>query len=236
MYPFTKIQTDDRKHASGGFTLPEILVSLFVLSLLGLGLVNFLNDANVIIFSSTGRLEINRDIRDFTEAMSKEARAANTFLLYRSFYPVNNGTPGGNFRDPPSGVDATDYRKRIGESGDLAIFIYEAEDPNPRDSDVPIEKIVGYYRGAPDYTVGVAPVMRFEYEVPVANRYDEIEALIPSLTDGHTTVVNLAEGLANGMLFYNFNNRSLLVNAKIVHGNIAKQITGTYNFTVSPRG
>lgn len=209
-----------------------------ILGLLSVGLARFLGDSNILMLSITGKLEINGEIRDFTEAMSDEARAANTFLLYRSFYPVTTGTPDGDFRDPPTGADPTDYRRRVGESGDLVVFIYERDDPNPMDDLVPLQRLVGYYRSAPDTATGEAPVRRFEVNVSEADQYELVEDLIPpsSLASQHKTVVSLAEGLANGMLFYNFNDRSVLVNAKIVHQNIAKQITGTYNFTVSPRG
>jgi prepilin-type N-terminal cleavage/methylation domain-containing protein len=221
-----------------GFTLVELMVALTILGLLSLGITRFLNDTNILMLSVTGKLEINAEIRDFTESMSGEARAANSFLLYRSFYPVTTEDPLGDLRDPPAGTDYTDYRRRVGESGDLVVFIYERVDPNPMDNLVPIERIVGYYRSAPDTASGEAPVRRFEVNVAEADKYELVEKLIPSsaLAANHETVVSLAEGLANGMLFYNFNDRSVLVNAKIVHQNIAKQITGTYNFTVSPRG
>jgi len=52
-----------------------------------------------------------------------------------------------------------------------------------------------------------------------------------------SVVVNDVEGLATeGDYFVNFQNRSILVRAKILHGNQAKRVTNTYNFTVTPRG
>jgi len=51
-----------------------------------------------------------------------------------------------------------------------------------------------------------------------------------------TNVVQLSEGLADGRLFYNFKNRTVMINGKIIHGNQAKWVTDTYNFSISPRG
>jgi hypothetical protein len=214
------------------------MISMTVLGLLSVGLATFVGDSNLLMLSIIGRLEINGEIRDFTETLSDEARAANSFQLYRSYFPVSTATPAGDFRTPPNGTDATEYRRREGESGDLVVFIYEREDPNLMDSLVPLARLVGYYRAAPDTASGEAPVRRFEVRVAEADQYKQVEELIPSSVQSgsHKAVVSLAEGLANGMLFYNYNDRSVLVNAKIAHHNIAKQITGTYNFTVSPRG
>lgn len=70
-----------------------------------------------------------------------------------------------------------------------------------------------------------------------------IESLLPaaSASEAQATygelVVNDVEGLgAQGDHFVNFQNRSILVRAKILHGNQAKRVTNTYNFTVTPRG
>ena len=50
-------------------------------------------------------------------------------------------------------------------------------------------------------------------------------------------VINDLTGLGpNDSYFVNFLNRSVLVRAKILHGNQAKRVTNTYNFTVTPRG
>ena len=54
---------------------------------------------------------------------------------------------------------------------------------------------------------------------------------------GFDMIVNDLRGLSdNGLLFVNYQNRSALVRAKILHGNQAKRVTNTYNFTITPRG
>ena len=50
-------------------------------------------------------------------------------------------------------------------------------------------------------------------------------------------VVQLAQGLANGSLFYNFYNRSVMVRGQIQeNGSLYQRAASTYNFTLSPRG
>ena len=69
-----------------------------------------------------------------------------------------------------------------------------------------------------------------------------IEALLPPAT---ATWANAAEfpitlhnvsGLSAGYCFYNYENKSIITRAKILHGNKAKRVTNTYNFTITPRG
>ena len=72
----------------------------------------------------------------------------------------------------------------------------------------------------------------------IRDRYNTIESLIPAISTvgTHETIVELSEGLADGKLFYNFRERSIMVNGQIYHGNDYKRVTDTYNFTISPRG
>lgn len=70
-----------------------------------------------------------------------------------------------------------------------------------------------------------------------------LETLLPAATVGNAQaafaeiLMNDLEGLgADSDVFGNYMNRSVLVRAKILHGNQAKRVTNTYNFTVTPRG
>jgi hypothetical protein len=49
-------------------------------------------------------------------------------------------------------------------------------------------------------------------------------------------MLNNVNGLSNRYNFYNYQNKSVITRAKIVHGNRAKRVTNTYNFTITPRG
>lgn len=70
-----------------------------------------------------------------------------------------------------------------------------------------------------------------------------IESLLPPATASWATdkrfdlLVNDVTGLASGGYQYeNFQNRSILVRLRILHGSQAKRVTNTYNFTITPRG
>ncbi len=70
-----------------------------------------------------------------------------------------------------------------------------------------------------------------------------VESLLPSATLSSATaagyaaiVLNNLQGLTSGLDFLNYQGRSVLVHSRILHGNQAKRVTNTYNFTVSPRG
>jgi len=70
-----------------------------------------------------------------------------------------------------------------------------------------------------------------------------VESLLPTDSQAwamHSSaeiVVNDMEGLTSNSLFFeNFQNRSVLIRTKILHGNQAKRVTNTYNFTITPRG
>ncbi|MCH2156975.1 MAG: hypothetical protein MK080_13380, partial [Opitutales bacterium] len=62
-------------------------------------------------------------------------------------------------------------------------------------------------------------------------------AIITTMGSGESSeIVTLARGLAGNFLFFNERDETVIVNGQIVHGNVARQVTDTYNFAVSPRG
>jgi len=69
-----------------------------------------------------------------------------------------------------------------------------------------------------------------------------IESLLPPATTSYAQatefpiLINDLSGLANNYTFYNYQNKSIITRCKILHGNQAKRITNTYNFTITPRG
>lgn len=229
-----------RQEKRGGFTLVEVLIALAVGSMVMAGTVQLLLNVTKASFITTEKLDINADVRNFTVEMANHARASNHFLIYRSLS-----------RDDRDGADD---RLRDGGSGDFLLLIYLEPWPNIN-SPEHITKLVGYYRNAnPDSSNSEGPVMRFEKrfhdpglttppawssgEYPSANLVD-VEELLEDVSgggSGHEQVVELSRGLADGKLFYNYLDRSIMIKAEIIHGNVAKRITDTYNYTVSPRG
>lgn len=142
------------------------------------------------------------------------------------------------------------FRKRDGQSGDFLILVTYGDDlipydtadgtkyPHDRDYTKPIVKIVGYYRSVENEAEQTGPVRKFEVLPQGTDRFKAIEELLPSTSKAGSfpIVVELSRGLANQRLFYNYRDRSVMVNGQIYHGNEAKEVTDTYNFTISPRG
>ncbi len=214
-----------------GLTLTELLITLTIFGMVMAGIGSFFLQTNKMLFTSTAKLQINRDIRAVTNEMTDNARNANHFTLYDSFYD--------DFRNPTAPTTGADYRQRDAESGDCAVFIFYGTDPAPWDTTPPpIVRLVGYYRSIDNVPDNTGPIRKFDIAIPVADQNDTVEDLIPAISTvgTHRTIVAMSEGLANQRLFYNFRERSIMVNGQIYHGNDAKRVTDTYNFTISPRG
>ncbi|MFO7726374.1 MAG: prepilin-type N-terminal cleavage/methylation domain-containing protein [Oceanipulchritudo sp.] len=229
-----------KKHGQqAGFTLTEVIMVMTVMGFVLVGVGQMLLDTARTSFITSEKLDINADVRQFTLEMAENARAANHFFIYESFSPGSRNEP--------------DDRIRDGGSGDLLVLIFQEPWPN-LNSPEHYTRIVGYFRdadhGNPD---SEGPVKRFEkrfhdpsltvlpawssgpYPSAVTNT---IEDMISDLSSGgnYRTIVQLSRGLSDGQLFYNYLDRSIMVKAQIIHGNMAKRITDTYNYTISPRG
>ncbi len=69
-----------------------------------------------------------------------------------------------------------------------------------------------------------------------------LESLLPPATTDYSRaaefpiMINNLSGLSSGYTFVNYQNKSIISRAKILHGNLAKRVTNTYNFTITPRG
>jgi len=207
-----------------GFTLVEIMVSATVSALLTVAVFSFYLTNYKIGFVNQERNRINANMRNLTASLVQDGRQSNYFVLYQS--------TGLEQRDEP-----TDQRLD-GQSGDFLVFVNTSEDTVTTLQSSRIERVVAYYRvEAEAVSDGLSPVRRFErnYSPPSSL---SIEELLPTelvLADADE-VIELSRGLADGRLFYNFWGRSVMVNGQIFHGNKAKRVTETYNFTISPRG
>jgi hypothetical protein len=97
--------------------------------------------------------------------------------------------------------------------------------------------LVGYYLNT-EAEADAQEILKFNVSVPTSDQYAAFESLIPSpaASSTHEVVVPRANGLISGSLFYNLYDKSVMVNGEIIHGTPSKQSSGTYNFTVSPRG
>lgn len=213
------------KGSRKAFTIPEIMLSMTIMCFVFAGLYSFLTDTTLLHFVSSEKLEINRDIRMFTQHMSEYARASNHFFIYKSFNTSDRNEPSDRVRD--------------GNTGDFLLLVYQRPHPTLKDPEH-IVRLVGYFRKADSN--GEGPVYRFEINYPPSQYKSTAdytpEALIAGLSPNgnYEEVIELSRGMANGQLFYNFFDRSIMVKAEIIHGHSAKRVTDTYNFTVSPRG
>ena len=214
-------------NSKGGFTLTELMISFTILGILMTMALTFYFESTESMFVSDQKNRINRDIRALTSEMLENARQANTFLLYKSFSIEDRDTAGDRLYD--------------GETGDFLLLVYYDDDFENGNSlqRPPITKLVGYFRNPDDPAdpASRGPVTKFELDFNEGSDLD-IEDLIPASMNNLQSrqVIELSRGLANGRLFYNFWQKSIMVNGQIYHGNRAKWVTDTYNFTISPRG
>jgi Tfp pilus assembly protein PilW len=228
--PFTSF---GRNATTKGMTLVEIMISstLVLMFAVGIGSV-FLQVINSYHYE-VGKLQVNKDIRGLTSEMTDNATYANYFMIFPNFatrtqtfdVEVNGSTT-------EVTVDAS---VNDGESGDFLLLVYH----NLSDTSV-IEKLIGYYRSPddPDDPDSEGPVRRFELEFSPGKTGD-IWDMLPAVSSAsnYPEVVELSQGLADGKLFYNFRDRSVMVKGNIIHpGSLNKRATNTYNFTISPRG
>ena len=205
-----------------GFTLVEIMIATSISGLITIALLGFYMTNYRIGFVNQERNRINANMRNLTSNLIQDGRQSNYFVLYES--------------TNASDRDAANDRQLDGNAGDFLVFVYTTEDTATTLQSAEIERIVCYYRiasGADD----LSPVRRFErnFDPPVDSTVEEV---LPSISElsAADEVVELSRGLADGRLFFNFWGRSVMVNGQIYHGNDAKRVTETYNFTISPRG
>lgn len=212
-----------------GFTLFEIMIAVGIMGIVTLSIFSFMIQALNVYYFDTGRILVNKDIRTFTHRITQDATASSYFRIYPSFSSRWTGT--GN---------TTDAAVSDGQSGDFLVLVFDYTDPT---TGTPyITRLIGYYRN-PSTSGGTGPVKRFDVTLsPKVNATTTtiaalLDANVPTSTAGsNSTVVQLAQGLSNGTLFYDFYGRSAMVKGQIYEsGNQYQQAVNTYNFTVSPR-
>ncbi len=225
-----------------GFTLLEVMLVVFVLGLIMMMSMGFFMESIKATFISEQKNLINNDIRSLTAQLSEAAKESNFVMLYRSFGDEDR--------------DLAADRLLDGNSGDFLVFGFQ-DDPDlsvPLNAPVPTMRITGYYRAPedPDDPGSEGPVRFFDSDadynyaaqgLPLLAPIDPLDPpgieqilteLYPESTmNDNREVVTLSEGLANERLFYNLGEETIMVNGKIVHGVEAKQVTDTYNFTIS---
>jgi prepilin-type N-terminal cleavage/methylation domain-containing protein len=226
-----------------GYTLVEVIVASTILGLASIGIFSFFIQALNIYHHESGKLLVNRDIRNFTNEISSSATYANDFMIFPSYnnltrdvgavanlISMDGENPVYSYSTPIVDTSVND-----GLAGDCLVLVFK--DPlNDRN----VSRLVGYFRapanaGDPN---SEGPIRKFDIDISPSSSLP-VWQLIPSITNpaAYDEVIELSKGLSNGRLFYNFYDRSIIVQGEIIHrGNLIKRATNTYNFTISPRG
>ncbi len=207
------------KSSKSGMTLVEIIITMTISLILVTSVLSFYIQFYKIGFVNEQRNRINRDIRQLTSELTRAGKQANDFFIYNSIANSDRDTPAD--------------RRLDGSSGDLLILTYNADSTGQL-----TEQIVGYYRLADSADAdALGPLLRFTVTFNPASDLP-VEQLIPDqdLLPNQDMVVELSKGLSEGHLFYNFLGKTIMLNGQIFHGNNAKRVTETYNYSISPRG
>ncbi len=207
----------------------ELIIALTISTMVLGGLLSF----NIQLIKggmfSEQKNQINRDIRKITTELSDVSKESNYFVIYKSF-------DSGDHDDPED-------RLYSNKSGDFVLFVHTS-DAAIGFGIFPVERIVGYFResNSDGELEDVGPVRKFEVDfntpVDITTSSLTLESLIPSATSTteFSEIVELSKGTIQGNMFYNYANKSVMVNGQLYHGQKGNRSSDTYNFTVSPRG
>ena len=219
-----------------GMTLVEVIIATTVAGLVGAAVLGMTLTLGKINFDSTAKLLINKDVRSFTSELSRAARSSRDFRIYAS---ASNLT-----------------ERSSGETGDVLVLLW-AQPESIEDAvmgtpqEYYYEKIIIFSRVVDNEEANTGPVMLYErnFALPPATSggtaaSDTVIADLTAATMADTSsstnvseVIQLTRGLAEEKLFfYSRLGRSITVNGELYHGNDARRVTNTYNFTVAPRG
>jgi prepilin-type N-terminal cleavage/methylation domain-containing protein len=230
-----------RRHA--GFSFIELMIASTIMALVVVGMVSAFSQGSKVYYMDRARLMINRDIRSFTSQIDSDAVTANFFVLYPNF----------STRSTTAAGVTTDASVVNGQVGDFLVLVYT--DPAQTGYGVSmINRIVGYYREVTDSTLNTGPVHRFDITLGTAvsttsnPMYTIVNNVVTGTAASYPIVTQLAQGLATNAsgttvtpaLFYNFQNRSIMIDTQfsesLTEVGTTSQTGNTYNFTVSPRG
>ncbi len=226
-----------------GFTTSELMVAVVIMGFVAAGIGSFLRQMSLMYYSDRARILISKDMRKFTTKLDDDAVTANYFCIY----------PGFSSRSVTVGSVTSDAAVADGEVGDLLVLVYT--DPASTGSGTSmINRLVGYYREITNSTLNTGPVHRFDVTISPAvaassnPMYVILNTYVTGTAASYPTIEEISQGLelnnalstTTPALFYNRQNRSVLVSAQVseiqAEAGTNTQTGNTYNFTVSPRG
>lgn len=221
--------------ARRGFTLTEVLIAMTLGSLALAAVAQMTIGVGRMNFDSVAKLVINNDVRGFTQQLSQAGRSAREYRVYASTQNLTE--------------------RQSGQSGDLLVLVWA--DPVPLDDpaigvtqEYYYRRVIAFARTIDDTTTNTGPVVRYEVAFPPGGATGSVRAsstTIRTITQGmlagttpnvrRREVLELTRGLADGRLFFHGRTgRSIVINGEIFHDNRAREVTNTYNFTITPRG
>jgi hypothetical protein len=233
-----KLHSSDRGRAAKAFTLAEVIIASTLLGLVVTGAIALTRQVLYVYYYDTGRILVNKDIRSFTQHMDTDAAYSNYFMIFPDFATRATAGKDANVNDGSSGdflllvATVTCLQNDTPVAGMLAGNNY-------------ITNLTGYYRDATTTTSG--PVRRFSVPVNYADPTKLggapistlLNTYMPASNSGsNAIIIQLAQGLANGTLFYDFQDHSVMIRGQIIEsgGQGNRKAVSTYNFSVSPRG
>jgi len=243
-----------QRRARKAFTLVEVMITMAIFVVVMAMVMPFLVTSMKEMFIAEQKNLINTDIRDLTNEMMDNARMCTTFIVYPDYESTDAFTD--RVQDGGTGdmlvlVEYDDTVSPLEMPKVKRVVAYYRAPDNPGDpsSLAPVRKYEKTYDPTVEVTISTetysyTDVAEDESGNVVTTTEDRelqaynIEDFLPPLAEmnSHPEVVELSRGLSNGKLFTVFWNRSIVVNGRIYHGNEAKRVTDTYNFTISPRG
>ncbi len=219
------------RSAKAGFTLVELMIAIGLSVLVLAAFHQLVLGTGRSLFDSTNKLLIAKDVRAFTNEISRSGRSARDFRIYTSLEDLSE--------------------RQSGQSGDVLALVWaepeSIEDASPGAAQrFFVTRIIIFAREAgPEQSEG--PVWRYErnYALPDAesagtdSSQHTVRGLVTDILSAgeRRQVLQLSRGLADERLFfYSRLGESVVVNGEIYHGNDHRRTTNTYNFTISPRG
>jgi hypothetical protein len=224
-----------------GFTLVEIMYVTFISGLVVIALVTFLRLIFQMYVYDGARNQVNKDIRSFTGDLINKATYASSFCLFTDFKKASRTKT----------VASVDYDniKNEEESGDMMVLVYTTTVPATGVKYV--NRLVGFFRSP--IAGGAGPVRRFDVSFTNFDARTSthpysylLDTYVPETTETtYPVVIQLAQGLSDGQLFFNYYKTGVLVKGQIVENGlyylgpgttyVSRRAVNTYNFTVSPR-
>lgn len=209
----------DASTRKNGFTLGEILVVLFIITVLLAGLMEFFIATLVSLQSSQSELATAQETREAVQMMKKDAKDSDYLLAYPDV----------------ASIDADDELGR-GERGNVVPFVTNQEDDDIYDTvDAAFESVVAYFLEADAEEGSLLQRLEIENaELQTGETIPEMVTRVINSADAQPRVITEDfQGALDGDLFYLFRSDSVVVNGAIRDGNGRAEFRKTINLTLN---